>query len=102
VSSILSFARDNGSNRCTPSDEPVEMRRRRYGYFPEMFIHRGHHYEVYAVERCWTVSRPKRGGRVERHCFRVRCREGVFELFQDVRHNTWHGKTRATSPTSAT
>jgi hypothetical protein len=43
---------------------------------------------VHAVERCWTVSR--RGGRVERHCFRVRCPEGTIEVYQDVRHNTWH------------
>jgi hypothetical protein len=27
---------------------------------------------------------------VERHCFRVRCLEGVFELYLDVQHNTWH------------
>jgi len=48
------------------------------------------------VQPCWTVSR--RGGRVVRHCFRVRCsfgsaqdrREGTFELYQNVRHNTWH------------
>ena len=47
-------------------------------------------YYVYAVERCWTISRRGRGGRVEQHRFRVRCREGTFELYQDVRHNTWH------------
>jgi len=55
-----------------------------------MFVHRGHRYEVYAVERCWTVSRRGRRDRIERHCFRVRCLEGTFELYQDVRHNTWH------------
>ena len=90
------------------------MRERRYGYFPKAFIWRGHRYDVYAVERCWTVSRRRRGGRVERHCFRVRCsfdsaqdgpfgsaqdrpfgsaqdrHEGTFEVYQDVRHNTWH------------
>jgi hypothetical protein len=27
---------------------------------------------------------------VDQHCFRVRCREGTFELYQNVRHNTWH------------
>jgi len=72
------------------------MRERRHGYFPKVFIWRGHRYDVYAVERCWTVSRRRWGGRVERHCFRVRCREdesakeGTFEVYQDVRHNTWH------------
>lgn len=87
------------------------MRERRYGYFPQVFIWRGCRYDVYAVERCWTVSRRGRGGRVERHCFRVRCsfheptngaaldpvqdrREGTFEVYQDVRHNTWHLRQR--------
>lgn len=71
-------------------DEPIEMRRRRYGYFPEMFVLRGHRYEVYAVERCWTIWRSGHGGRAARHCFRVRCREGTFDVYQDVQHNTWH------------
>jgi len=97
------------------------MRERRHGYFPKTFVWRGQRYDVYAVERCWTVSRPPLfpphwgGGKgVERHCFRVRCsfgevypeqgrgaqgrpfdsaqgrREGTFEVYQDVRHNTWH------------
>ena len=70
--------------------EPIEMRERRHGYFPKTFVWRGHKYHVHAVERCWTVSRRRRGGRVEQHRFRVRCREGTFELYQDVRHNTWH------------
>jgi len=86
--------------------EPIEMRERRHGYFPKAFTWRGHRYDVYAVERCWTVSRRRRGGRVDRHYFRVRCsfgaaqdrpfgsaqdrREGTFEVYQDVRHNTWH------------
>jgi len=109
--------------------EPIEMRERRYGYFPQTFIWRGCRYDVYAVERCWTVSRRGRSGRVERHCFRVRCsfhkptnsaafrkpansaalrkpansaalgpvqdrREGTFEVYQDVQHNTWHLRQR--------
>jgi hypothetical protein len=36
------------------------------------------------------VSRRKKGNKVERHCFRVRCPEGTFEVYQDVRYNTWH------------
>jgi len=70
--------------------EPIDVRERKHGYFPQTFIWRGHRYDIYAVERCWTVSRRGRGGRVEQHRFRVRCREGTFELYQDVRHNTWH------------
>ena len=73
-----------------PEGEPIEMRERRYGYFPKAFISHGRRYDVYAVERCWTVSRRRRGRRVERHCFRVCCREGKFDLYQDARHNTWH------------
>ena len=68
--------------------ESIEMRERRHGYFPKVFVWRGHRYNVHAVERCWTIAR--QGGRVDRHCFRVRCREGTFELYQNVRHNTWH------------
>ncbi|HET89740.1 MAG TPA: hypothetical protein ENN99_03235 [Chloroflexi bacterium] len=66
------------------------MRERRHGYFPKTFVWRGHQYDVQAVERCWTVSRRGWGGRVDQHRFRVRCREGTFELYQDVHHNTWH------------
>ena len=101
-----SRARRGEKKRRWRGAEPIEMRERRYGYFPKAFTWRGHRYDVYAVERCWTVSRRRRGGRVERHYFRVRCsfdsldcsrdgpaqdrREGTFEVYQDVRHNTWH------------
>jgi len=70
--------------------EPIEMRERRHRYFPKLFVWRGQRYHVDAVERCWTVSRRSRGGQVERHCFRVRCPQGTFEVYQDVRCNTWH------------
>jgi hypothetical protein len=90
-----SRARRGGKKRRRGA-EPIDMRERRHGYFPKAFVWRGHRYDVYAVERCWTVSR--RGSRVEHHCFRVRCsfgpaqnrREGTFEVYQNVRHNTWH------------
>jgi len=101
-----SRARRGQKKRRRRGAEPIEMRERRHGYFPKSFTWRGHRYDVYAVERCWTVSRRSRGGRVERHCFRVRCSfgsaqdrpfgsaqdryEGTFEVYQDVRHNTWH------------
>jgi len=83
-------ARQRGGNDERRGAEPIEMRERRHSYFPKVFIWRGHRYDVYAVERCWTVSRRGWGGRVERHCFRVRCSEGTFDVYQDVRHNTWH------------
>ncbi len=82
--------RKTGKRRRKRGTEPIDMRERRHGYFPQTFIWRGHRYDVQAVERCWTVSRPGWGGRVEQHRFRVRCREGAFEIYQDVRQNTWH------------
>lgn len=77
-----------------PEGEPIEMRERRYGYFPKAFISHGRRYDVYAVERCWTSSRHRRGRRMVRHYFRVCCREGTFDLYQDARHNTWHLERR--------
>ena len=72
----------------------VEMRRRRHGYFPHVFVWRGREYRVQAVERCWTVSRRQQGNKVEGHFFRVRCAEGTFELFQDAQIGTWHMKRK--------
>jgi hypothetical protein len=83
-----SRSRRGGKKRRGRGAEPIDMRARRHDYFPKTFVWRGHRYDVHAVERCWTVSR--RGGQVERHCFRVRCSEGTFEVYQDVGHNTWH------------
>ena len=83
------FVSDLGKRRWCDG-QAIEMRARRCGFFPEAFVSRGRRHDVYAVERCWTVSRLGLGGRVERHCLRVRCREGAFDLYQDVRHNTWH------------
>lgn len=64
--------------------EAVEMQEKRFGYFPKRFRWRGKIYQVDAVERCWTSAR-----RNLYLCFRVRCREGLFELFQDVRLGSW-------------
>jgi hypothetical protein len=61
----------------------------RFGYFPQAFVWRGRRFEVEAVERVWTVTRQWIWA-VERHCFRVRCKEGAFELYQDARRGTWH------------
>ena len=83
-------SRRAGKNRRRGSAEPIDMRERKHSYFPKAFVWRGHRYNVHAVERCWTVSRRSRDGRVEQHRFRVRCREGTFEVYQDVRHNIWY------------
>ena len=69
--------------------EKIKMESKRFGYFPQAFTWRGRRYNVHAVERCWTISR-RWLWEVERHCFRVRCAEGDFELYQDVKKNTWH------------
>lgn len=81
--------------------EPIQMEAKRFGYFPQTFVWHGRRYEVRTVERCWTVSHP--GVRkVERHCFRVRCAEGTFDLSQDARHNTWRVNHFEPAPTWAT
>ena len=69
--------------------EAIRMEAKRFEYFPQTFVWHGKRYDVHAVERCWTVSR-RWVWDVERHCFRVRCAEGTFELYQDARRNTWH------------
>lgn len=70
-------------------DEPIEVKERRYGYFPRTFCWRGHSYLVDHVERCWTVPghREANDGRL---CFQVRCSEGRFIVYQDLLANTWH------------
>jgi len=74
----------------TRREESVEMQEKRFGYFPKAFRWHGHRYDVQAVERCWT-----RAQKTPRLYFRVRCREGMFDLYQDVRANTWHLKSLA-------
>ncbi len=64
--------------------EAVEIQEKRFGYFPKRFRWRGKVYDVEQVERCWTTMK-----RNPSLCFRVRCCDGVFELFQDVHANTW-------------
>lgn len=85
-----SSARSNArARRPSVRGQAIRMEARRFGYFPQTFVWRGKRYEVHAVEQCWTISRRWFWG-VERHCFRVRCAEGTFELYQDVKRNTWH------------
>ena len=86
------------------SNDYIEMRQRRFNYFPQSFRWHGLTYYVQAVERSWT----KMGGsllrrRAERLCFRVRavalphehegtpaCPPRKFDIYQDLIANTWH------------
>jgi hypothetical protein len=85
-----------GSGRRRRDGEPIDMKELRFGYFPQAFMRRGRVYAVRAVERCWTVSR--RRGNVQRHCFRVRCREGTFDLYRDMRYGNWFLQRRVAGP----
>lgn len=71
-------------------DDRVEMVRRRFQYFPDLFQWRGRSHRVQSVRRCWTVARQGWGRRIERHYFQVECTEGDFELYQDARDGNWH------------
>jgi hypothetical protein len=71
-------------------DEAIEVIQKRFQYFPQIFRWRGGHYSVQEVERCWTASRTGWRRQATRHFFRLRCPEGTFELYQDLRANTWH------------
>ena len=70
--------------------EAIDMRARRFGYFPRTFMWRGREFQVEAVERCWTTAARRHGGQMDRHYFQVRCAEGTYNIYQDLRHNTWH------------
>ncbi|HDQ34865.1 MAG TPA: hypothetical protein ENN14_00950 [Chloroflexi bacterium] len=67
--------------------EPINLLARRHNYFPKRFLWRGQEYHVHAVERAWTEQRR---GQAARHFFRVRCSEGIFDLYQDLRLNAWY------------
>jgi hypothetical protein len=71
-------------------DEAIEMAQRRFQYFPRVFRWRGQRYDVDAVEKCWSISRRGWRRRIKRHYFQLRCGGGTFEVYQDVRTNTWH------------
>ncbi len=70
--------------------EAIDMRSRRFGYFPRSFVWRGREFQVEAVERCWTAASRRSSGQLDRHYFQVRCAEGTYNIYQDLRHNTWH------------
>ena len=66
--------------------QAIDMRSRRFGYFPRTFVWRGHEYQVESVVRCWTTTVRK----CSKHHFEVKCAEGKFHLYQDLQYNTWH------------
>jgi len=70
--------------------EAIDMRARRFGYFPRTFVWQGREFQVEAVERCWTAASRRNSGKLDRHYFQVRCAEGTFNVYQDLTHNTWH------------
>ena len=69
--------------------EPVVVPAKRFGFFPQVFVWRGQRLDVRAVEACQTEVRDDWRGRVERHRFRVRTADAVFELTQDPARDTW-------------
>ena len=72
-------------------NEYIEMRERRFNYFPQAFMWHGQTYRVQSVERCWTkVGGRAQDRRAQRLCFRVRCQEAKFDIYQDLLANTWH------------
>ncbi len=64
--------------------EAVEIQEKRFGYFPKRFRWRGKVYDVEQVVHCWTVMKEH-----PHLCFRVRCQDREFELFQNIHANTW-------------
>ena len=70
--------------------EAIDMRARRFGYFPRTFVWQGREFQVETVERCWTAASRRNSGKIDRHYFQVRCAEGTFNVYQDLTHNTWH------------
>ena len=75
---------DSVTERRLPLRHKVHIQEKRFGYFPKVFRWRGKRYDVQRVEQCWNAPR------ADAHvCFRVRCEEGAFYLYQNVRDNTW-------------
>jgi len=95
-------SRSVGLRHFLGGHDVIDMLKRRHGYFPEVFAWHGRRYDVSAVERCWTIARRGLRGKVERYCFRIRARprfgsfntDETFEIYQDLRHGTWHMQRR--------
>jgi hypothetical protein len=70
-------------------NEPISVPVMQHGFFPKAFVWRGQRHDVHAVEDCRTEVRRSWQGQVERHCFRVRAEDDIFELAQDLARDTW-------------
>lgn len=83
-------------------NEYIDMREKRFNYFPQSFMWHGQVYHVQAVERCWTKMAGRANSRRAcRLCFRVRAAnlpaqggrvtgQSTFDVYQDLLANTWH------------
>lgn len=69
--------------------EPIAVSAKQNGFFPKTFVWRGRRHDVRVVESCQTEMRRDWQGKVQRHRFRVRTANALFELIQDVRRDTW-------------
>ena len=67
--------------------EAIDMRARRFGYFPRTFVWRGKECQVEAVERAYTTGTR---AAAQRHYFLVRCADGKHTLYHDLKASTWH------------
>lgn len=66
--------------------DPIRLLARRHNYFPKKFMWRGQQYNIYAVSEAWTEMKRKGA----QHFFRVRCKEGTFDIYQDLALNAWY------------
>ena len=71
-------------------DQPVDVMEHRWRYFPAAFGWRGRRHQVEAVESSWLVPAHGWLRSRDRRFFRVRCAEGLFDLYQDLGAGTWH------------
>ena len=78
------------SDQVTQINEPIIVHDTQFNYFPKTFLWRGKAYYVRSVDRCWTVSRRRLMNKVERHCFRVRTADAIYDLHQDVGRGAWY------------
>ena len=70
--------------------KPIQLTARRHNYFPQRFMWRGKNYDVTAVQEVWTKMQRRGTRRSACHYFRVKCREGTFDIFQDTTLNAWY------------
>lgn len=67
----------------------IEMQKRRFGYFPSVFVWRDVEYNVDTTVRCRTTQAR---GRMSRHYFTVQC-VGVDKLltvYQEIETGKWY------------